>query len=51
LVRADVGDGLVVGREALQQPDHPQIALRLALPPAARLDAVEIAVDIEFEQR
>jgi len=51
VVLAEVGDRLVVGREPLEKPDHLQIAARLAFEPAARLDAVEIAVDVELQQR
>src|SRR5262249_5215633 len=42
---------LVIGREPLQKPDNLQIASRLTLQPATRLDAIEIAVNIELQQR
>src|SRR5215510_3270367 len=51
IVLAKVGDRLVIGREPLQKPDNLQIASRLTLQPATRLDAIEIAVNIELQQR
>jgi hypothetical protein len=39
------------GVEPPDQPDHLQIALRLALQTAARLNAIEIAVDVQLQQR
>lgn len=47
---AEVGNGLEVGRQTSGEPHQFHIALRLALQPAAGLDAVQIAVDIELEQ-
>ena len=49
LVLAEVGDGLVIGCEPPEQPHHFQIAMALALRPAARLHAIEIAEDVELE--
>src|SRR5471030_531066 len=40
----------LTGRQAPRQPHHLQIALALSLESAARLDAVEVAVDIDLEQ-
>lgn len=51
VVLAEIGDRLVVGCEPLEEPDHLEIAPRLALKPTARLDAVEIAVDVELQKR
>jgi hypothetical protein len=42
---------LVVRRQPPQQPDHLEVATGLALQAAARLDPIEIAVDVELEQR
>ena len=50
VVLAEVGDGLEVGREPPGQPHQLEIALRFALEPPARLDAVQIPVDIQLEQ-
>ena len=50
VVLAEVGDGLEVGREPPGEPHQLEIALRFALEPAARGDAVQIAVDIQLEQ-
>ena len=50
IVLAEIGDRLVVGRKPAQQPDHFEIAPGLALQPPARLDAVEIAVDVELQE-
>src|SRR5262249_13053600 len=49
VVLAEVGNGLVIGREPPQQPHYFQIAMALALEPPARLHAIEIAVDVELE--
>jgi hypothetical protein len=50
VVLPEVGDRLVVGCKAPQQPQKLQIAPGLALEPAARLYAVEIAVDVELQE-
>ena len=49
LVAAEVGDGLDVGCQLARQPHDLDVAACLALQPAARLDQVEIAVDVELE--
>ncbi len=51
VVAAEVGDGLEVRREAPGQPDHLEVALRLTLQAPAGGHAVEIAVDVELQQR
>ena len=51
VVAAEVGDGLEVGREFARQPHQLDVATRFALQPPARLHLVEIAVDIQLEQR
>jgi hypothetical protein len=50
VVAAEIGDGLKVGPEVAQQPDHLDVAMALGFEPAARPDAVEVAVDVEFQQ-
>ncbi len=50
VVLAEVGDGLEVGRQPPGEPHQLDIALRFALQPPARLDAVQVAVDIQLEQ-
>jgi hypothetical protein len=50
VVLAEVGDRLVIWHQAAQQPQKLQIAPGFALEPAARLHAVEIAVDVELQQ-
>ncbi len=51
IVAAEVGDGLEVGRKLAGQPHQLDVAARLALQPPARLHLVEIAVEIELQQR
>jgi hypothetical protein len=51
IVSAEIGDRLVVGREPPEQPDHFQIAACFPFQAAARLNAIEITVDVELEQR
>ena len=50
VVVPEVGDGLEVRCQATGQPHQLDVALRFALKPAARLDAVEVAVHVELEQ-
>ncbi len=50
VVLAEIGDRLVVGHKAPQQPQKLQIAPGFALEPPARLHAVEIAVDVELQE-
>ena len=50
IVLAEIGDGLVVGRQAARQPHHLNVASGLALEPTARLNPVEIAVDVKLQQ-
>src|SRR5713101_4865847 len=51
VVFAEIGDGFVIRYEPSRQPHHFQIAAGLTLQPPARLDSVEIAVDVELEHR
>jgi thiol-disulfide isomerase/thioredoxin len=48
IVAPEVGDRLEVGGQAPRQPHHLDIALRLALQPAAGLDLVQVAVDVDL---
>ncbi len=50
VVLAEIGDRLVIRNQAAGQPHDLDIAPRLALQPAARLNPVEIAVDVELQQ-
>jgi len=50
IVLAEVGNGLVIWREPAGQPHHFDIASSLALKPPARLNPVEITVDVQFQQ-
>ena len=46
----EVGDGLEVRSESAGEPHQLDIALRLALQAPARLDTIQVAVDIELQQ-
>jgi hypothetical protein len=50
VVLAEIGDSLVVGDEAAQEPHELDVASRFPLEPPARLHAVEIAVDVELQE-
>ena len=50
VVLAEIGNGFVIGNKPTQQPHHLQIAPSLALEPPARLHAIEIAIDVEFQK-
>jgi hypothetical protein len=49
VVLAEVGDGLEVRAQTAQQPDHFEVAGGLGFEAAAGADAVEVAVEVEFE--
>lgn len=51
VLAAEVGDGLVIRRQPPRQPHQLDVALRLPLQPAARLHLVQIAVDVQLQQR
>src|SRR4029077_13307015 len=51
IVLAEVGDGFVIRNEPPGQPHHFQIAASLTLQTPARLDPVQIAVDVKLEHR
>jgi len=45
---AELGNGLVIGRQLACQPHDLDVAARFTLQTPARRDPVEIAVDVEF---
>src|SRR5712691_4549459 len=49
-ILAEVGNGLVIGNEPAGQPYHLNIAPSFTLKPAARLNAIEVAVNVELQQ-
>ena len=51
VVAAEVCDRLEVRRPAPGQPNQLKIALRFCLEASARLDPVEVAVDVDLQQR
>ena len=51
VVAAEVGDGLEVGHQPTREPDQLDVALRLAFEPPAGLDAVQVPVDVDLQQR
>src|SRR5207244_12832384 len=46
-----IGDSLEVRHQPPRQPHQLQVALRLPLQPSARLDPVQIPVDVDLQQR
>jgi len=50
IIFAEIRDRLEVRRQAVRQPHQLDITLRFALEPTARLDAVEVAVNVELEK-
>ena len=50
IVLAEVGNRLVIGSKPARQPHHLNVAPSLTLKPAARLNPIEIAVDVELQQ-
>ena len=51
VVAAEVGDRLEVRRQPPGEPDQLDVALRFALQPTARRHAVQVAVDVDLQQR
>ena len=51
VVLAEVGNGLEVRHQADGQPDQFGVALTLPLKAPARLDAIEVSVDVDLQQR
>ena len=50
VVLAEIGNRLVIGNKAAGEPHHLDVAPGLTLEPAARLNPIEIAVDVELQQ-
>ena len=50
VVLAEVGDRLVIGNQAAREPHHLNVAPSLTLKPAARLNPVQIPVDVQLQQ-
>lgn len=50
VISPEIGDGLVVGRQAAEQPHQLDITARFALQATAERDAVQIAVDERLQQ-
>src|SRR5262249_39711703 len=50
IVLAEVSNRLMVRNKLARQPHHLKVAPSLPLKPAARLNAIEIAVDVELQQ-
>jgi len=46
----EVGDGLEVGFQAPQQPDHLDVAVGLGFQPATGSNTVQVAVDVKLQQ-
>ena len=50
VVAAEVGDGLEVGLQVPQQPDHLDVAMGLGFEPPTGPDPVKVTVDVELQQ-
>jgi hypothetical protein len=50
IVAPEIGDRLEIRPQALQEPDHLDVAFGFALQPPARSDPIQIAVDIELQK-
>ena len=50
VILAEIGNRLVIGNQPAGEPHHLNVAARLTLKPAARLNPIEIAVDVELQQ-
>ena len=50
VVLTEISDHLVVGNEPAEEPHHLEIAACLTFKPPARLNPVEIAVDVKFRE-
>jgi len=49
VIASEIGDGLKIGFQMSQQPDHFDVAMGLGFEPAARPHAIQIAVDIKLQ--
>src|ERR1700721_1251948 len=50
VILAEIRNGLEVRHQTAGQPDQLDIALTLPLKPPARLDTIEVAIDVNFQQ-
>jgi hypothetical protein len=50
IVLAEIGNRLVIRSQTPRQPHRLDVAPSFALKPAARLDPIEVAVDVELQQ-
>ena len=50
VVTPEVCDGLEVGLEATQQPNHLEVSVSLQLQASAGTDAIEVVVEVEFQE-
>src|SRR5208337_422179 len=50
IVGAEIGDGLEVGLQVSQQPDHLDVAVGLGFEAAARSDPVQVTMYIELQK-
>src|SRR6266702_3336967 len=50
VVLAEVGNRLVIGNKTAREPHHLNVAPGLTLEPAARLNPIKVAVDVELQQ-
>jgi hypothetical protein len=48
IVLAEIGNCLVIGSEAAREPHHFDVASSLTLEPPARLNPIEVAVDVKL---
>ena len=51
VVLAKIGDRLEIRRQPARQPHHLDVARRFALQTSARLDLVDVAVDVDLQHR
>src|SRR6188472_4613500 len=51
IILAEVGNRLVIGSKPAREPHHLNVAPGLTLKPAARLNSVEIAVNVELQEQ
>src|SRR5260370_25993723 len=50
VILAEIGNRLVIGNQPTRQPHYLKVAPSLSLKPAARLNPIEAAVDVELQQ-
>ena len=50
VILAEISNRLVIRNQPTREPHHLNVASGLALKPAARLNSIEVAVDVEFQQ-